>query len=732
MGSMMVFPPAMTLSWSGAGSGDGTVVSGWDETPYVESFRVQYPAWNAYNYAAATGTNYYVNGATGSDSNNGLTTGTAFATFNKAYTTIASSGDTINMVAGAVPAGMPVGSCGEYNEGEFGDLSKIFTLQALGNVPVVFDGRSAPLSSWTQEAAVLRYYAAFTSPYRPALDSGQGNTNSTSQNFANTHARWLTRIDCLCGFPVTKDGTMLLPATGNSVTSITCPATTATVTTAAAHGLTTGDTVTIYSIDDGGSADSWDAYNGCFAVTVSSATVFTYTLTRSTVGGVSVPLTPARAHSGQIRWVSKYQVTGTQTYYLDGVNNRLYLGFDPAANVIRGATKRSFARFAGAGTVVKGIAWRCYAGRYGDTSNHNTTCKFTGGGQSWFNCAIGFGGGEAWNGTGVGTEFKYCQAFWVRTGFSSLTSVHVYRCSGRYYNWFYGDKPGWHCGLVKIVVKSAKDVTIRECHGEYANGPVLWVDYPTAVPDGGGNNRFLNNRAGKGNLTAIFLEKNTSETGRELVVAGNLFEDSYWGIGMTGSKYTWMYNNTCWRCGVEARIFDDGRSPTHNVQGGTLILKNNALVAATGSVMPGYAKLGVINCNDGQTDPNLLTAANWYAVDGMRNNAVHLPTTVTPTSGEVIWENGNGVTTYTHPNWKTAVAASPILRSDLGSGDIRSTSTTLTTYLTDPINGDFMPTATLQAAGFALTTTERAHLGPWIGLATAPCIGTNFFPGCRG
>lgn len=71
---------------------------------------------------------------------------------------------------------------------------------------------------------------------------------------------------------------------GATVTSITRTSTTATVTTATAHGFTTGQKVVI-------SGATQTDYNGAFTVTVTSPTVFTYTVANS-------PATPA---TGTIR-----------------------------------------------------------------------------------------------------------------------------------------------------------------------------------------------------------------------------------------------------------------------------------------------------------------------------------------------------------------------------------------------------------------------------------------------
>ena len=70
-----------------------------------------------------------------------------------------------------------------------------------------------------------------------------------------------------------------------AVTSITRSSSTATVTTATAHGMSTGDTVSIKGA-------SQSEYNGEFTITVTSSTTFTYTVSGS-------PATPA---TGTIKW----------------------------------------------------------------------------------------------------------------------------------------------------------------------------------------------------------------------------------------------------------------------------------------------------------------------------------------------------------------------------------------------------------------------------------------------
>lgn len=81
-------------------------------------------------------------------------------------------------------------------------------------------------------------------------------------------------------------------ATAASVSSITRAGTTATVTTAAAHGLATNDTVNI-------AGATQTEYNGNFPITVTGATTFTYTVS-------GTPATPA---TGTITWKKGWRIT---------------------------------------------------------------------------------------------------------------------------------------------------------------------------------------------------------------------------------------------------------------------------------------------------------------------------------------------------------------------------------------------------------------------------------------
>lgn len=69
--------------------------------------------------------------------------------------------------------------------------------------------------------------------------------------------------------------------TGETISSITNVGATATLTTAAAHGLATGDRVTV-------SGATPSAYNGSFTITVTTSTAFTYTMLSTPGGSASV------------------------------------------------------------------------------------------------------------------------------------------------------------------------------------------------------------------------------------------------------------------------------------------------------------------------------------------------------------------------------------------------------------------------------------------------------------
>lgn len=87
---------------------------------------------------------------------------------------------------------------------------------------------------------------------------------------------------------------------GKTISTITRVGTTATLTTATAHGLSTGNTVTVYEC-------SPSQYNGTFVITVTGATTFTYTMTSDP--GASATVTSASGYS--------YDVTSNFTGAID-------------------------------------------------------------------------------------------------------------------------------------------------------------------------------------------------------------------------------------------------------------------------------------------------------------------------------------------------------------------------------------------------------------------------------
>jgi len=91
-----------------------------------------------------------------------------------------------------------------------------------------------------------------------------------------------------------------------SITSITRSSTTATVTTDAAHGLSTDDWVTIAGAEpDSGSLLS--PYNGTFQITVTNATTFTYTVSGS-------PSTPASGTLVLATGIDNVSILSTDPY----------------------------------------------------------------------------------------------------------------------------------------------------------------------------------------------------------------------------------------------------------------------------------------------------------------------------------------------------------------------------------------------------------------------------------
>ena len=125
------------------------------------------------------------------------------------------------------------------------------------------------------------------------LNSSGGVRGYYSPLSANVRTGWTYGVRCRLILTDPADSAV-------SVSSITRSGTTATATTGAAHGLASGDWVTIAGADQG-------AYNGSFRITVSSATVFTYTVAGAPATPATGTITSTRAYckfNGKVRVIT--------------------------------------------------------------------------------------------------------------------------------------------------------------------------------------------------------------------------------------------------------------------------------------------------------------------------------------------------------------------------------------------------------------------------------------------
>jgi len=160
-----------------------------------------------------------------------------------------------------------------------------------------FTGAYSPSQNavvWTAAALTAGsgpYTLSFQVRVDPTVPSGTTITNRGGYESTQTpYFRSNTAVPVVAGpkLTVSKSG----PGRGVSLTSLTRSGTTATATTATAHGFTTGNVVTV-----SGAVES--AYDGAFTVTVPSPTSFSYTVAGS-------PATPA---SGSISATRSYAVS---------------------------------------------------------------------------------------------------------------------------------------------------------------------------------------------------------------------------------------------------------------------------------------------------------------------------------------------------------------------------------------------------------------------------------------
>lgn len=108
--------------------------------------------------------------------------------------------------------------------------------------------------------------------------------------------------------------TLLSSGVAQTISSVTSSSTTATVTTSAAHGYTTSNSVQITGVSPSG-------YNGTFVITVTSTTAFTYTLpaSLSSVAGTTSQYYPYPI--GEISVDGMYITVGSVNYPLQIINS---------------------------------------------------------------------------------------------------------------------------------------------------------------------------------------------------------------------------------------------------------------------------------------------------------------------------------------------------------------------------------------------------------------------------
>lgn len=699
-----VLPPAAGLSYTDLGT-----------SPNVETARVLYPL-RAYA-AANSGTNWYVHPVTGSDGNAG-TIGSPKQTLAATYAG-AASGDTINVRGGT--SASPV----EVNEGELLFNTKPITIQAYLGETVVMDGRGPALSSFAQVGGqwrtthVLPGFDGNPTTWRPNLNTGQGARPFQNLGYSNLDARWDTDYHCLLLFPVTVDGVMRSFAHAQ-VSTLTRSGTTATCTTSAAHGLSTGDTVHILNI-----ASSVTEYNGTFSVTVTGSTTFTYTMTGDP-GGNGAALDASAG--GTMRWAGRtllsesVAVGNSAKAFYDPLNNLLYLGQDPSGKVVRAAQFLGAFKIdnvAATGSTVRGLVIRCYADQNGSSW---PGMVYTSQGVTFENCHWAFGQKGLHAAGTAGTTRVDCSTAWCGGGFghSSSATNHVSRrCQHWYVNYLHKFNQNWDHGGEKYAdVSSCK---VIEGVVAYSGGMGIWFDGSSD------NNAVIRNYVHHVAAYAIQAEICApAAAANAIVVAGNLIHDSFAGLSMLTTSYQQWFNNTVVRCTIGVRFWNDNRKGDDPAaaDGGKILFVNNLIVTATGSDLVGAAtRYAFTAVKDSTQSANAATL--WFGQ--CDHNAWQTASDVTFVVAFARWHSGAGgaVSYAAYANWQTATG--------LGTSDVLSTSTSLTTWLTNPAAGDYRlkPGSAIIGVGRTLTAAQRDLLGPSAGLAAtvAPNIGAFNYPG---
>lgn len=149
------------------------------------------------------------------------------------------------------------------------------------------------------------------------------DTNIVNDFNTNLGQRYQLMLAKLADYRTTHESTfqtgmqVALVSTGvqQTISTITSVTTTATVTTSAAHGYSTGNSVIISGVSPTG-------YNGVYTITVTSTTVFTYTLANSLAGVAGTTSQYYPMPQGEVTIDGMYITIGSVNYPLQIINSR--------------------------------------------------------------------------------------------------------------------------------------------------------------------------------------------------------------------------------------------------------------------------------------------------------------------------------------------------------------------------------------------------------------------------
>jgi hypothetical protein len=160
----------------------------------------------------------------------------------------------------------------KWSTGYSGQVNTVMGYNPAGGTQKLFAANGANIYDATNGGAVGA----------PVL-TGMTSDKWAYTNFANSAGPFLAMVNGQDGYFIWNGTTWISigNAAGQTITSITNTGTTATLTTAAPHGLTTGTSVTV-------SGATPTQYNGTFVITVTSTTTFTYTMLTAPSGSATI------------------------------------------------------------------------------------------------------------------------------------------------------------------------------------------------------------------------------------------------------------------------------------------------------------------------------------------------------------------------------------------------------------------------------------------------------------